>query len=677
MVRYKVKIPRVTNSRQRGVPFITIGDDAQPNYTNEFIRQGVGILANQTNATIYNAEFKDLTGAPSPNSNRNIGVLGVGAAINTFGLTVGSTGPNQENLFDNCDIGILVDRNMNLDARENMFTNIVRNGILARQNTSGLINIVGNDIQSSSGFIGFYCLDNSATTVNINNNNINWNYSPSQAGLLTGIAIQNVVPLNLGNNNISNVSINRIKNCELGVFVGSNPLTDINGNIIRIQKSNSDIAQTLYTGIRVVNSLGTTISANQVTKLIGNATSAIEDNLYGIQVENSRFTPTYNNLLQRMGRGIQYSGSCLFSAIQCNTMWKNWTGMNFNSADISQQGLPVGTFGFPNGLTWDNKWQSHQGTDRSDGLMATPTNIHHKPQNTYNPQPSTGLDNSGFNPVQLGNNSASNCAGVGTNPGGHVAPGQDKRNLLFAPIKDDTKVYGQYSGALREWDRRVLYAMFRTDNTWMNLGSSDDADYQQYYNSFSGSNTEKLCDMVDAFNTNNTALAASINASIVPDNMQEDYLKQVMDIYAVTFTDSIYTFTPQQQADLEFIACLDATEYGPGVYSAQAMLGLFYGCDGQGNMRSMTFSEPNTTKQAEIALYPNPNSGIFTIESELERASQLLIFDVTGKQVYSAQILKGYQINEFDLSNLNTGLYVVKIMSNGLTLKTERLVINK
>jgi uncharacterized repeat protein (TIGR02059 family) len=92
------------------------------------------------------------------------------------------------------------------------------------------------------------------------------------------------------------------------------------------------------------------------------------------------------------------------------------------------------------------------------------------------------------------------------------------------------------------------------------------------------------------------------------------------------------------------------------------------------NMNDTTISSPvdfvvgNTVKydpKSDIFnLYPNPNDGHFSIEFvnpfQSER-NEIIISDLTGKQVYSGFITKEDIMKQFDISNIRSGMYVMLI----------------
>lgn len=74
-----------------------------------------------------------------------------------------------------------------------------------------------------------------------------------------------------------------------------------------------------------------------------------------------------------------------------------------------------------------------------------------------------------------------------------------------------------------------------------------------------------------------------------------------------------------------------------------------------------------------IKIYPNPTSGIFTIQSSYDNSVSVQLFDVLGKQV-----LKSYTINKglniINASDLSKGIYLLKL-NNELGSSTQKLII--
>jgi hypothetical protein len=81
-----------------------------------------------------------------------------------------------------------------------------------------------------------------------------------------------------------------------------------------------------------------------------------------------------------------------------------------------------------------------------------------------------------------------------------------------------------------------------------------------------------------------------------------------------------------------------------------------------------------------IAVYPNPNQGQFVlnIESLIDGQVDVEIFDMLGKQIHYSLEETSVGVNKlpFDLSGLESGIYMVKVRSGNREL-TERLIISR
>ncbi|MGB5417796.1 T9SS type A sorting domain-containing protein [Algibacter sp.] len=84
---------------------------------------------------------------------------------------------------------------------------------------------------------------------------------------------------------------------------------------------------------------------------------------------------------------------------------------------------------------------------------------------------------------------------------------------------------------------------------------------------------------------------------------------------------------------------------------------------------------PSTqTAIAGLAIYPNPVNSerpTINIASTLSLIKHIEIFDVLGKQVFTA-VLAGKELN---ISNLNKGVYILKITENAIS-ESRKLVVN-
>ena len=92
----------------------------------------------------------------------------------------------------------------------------------------------------------------------------------------------------------------------------------------------------------------------------------------------------------------------------------------------------------------------------------------------------------------------------------------------------------------------------------------------------------------------------------------------------------------------------------------------------QGTLSTSVFDEPN-----KITLYPNPASDFITIRlsNPSSALTEIKLYNITGQEIYS----KYHEVNNnkinLNVSNLKTGLYFLKIKSNGQTSIVKKLNI--
>jgi YD repeat-containing protein len=100
-----------------------------------------------------------------------------------------------------------------------------------------------------------------------------------------------------------------------------------------------------------------------------------------------------------------------------------------------------------------------------------------------------------------------------------------------------------------------------------------------------------------------------------------------------------------------------------------------YSYDKVGNRKSMTKVIPppppssvqNTDKQDIFKIYPNPTSGVFSLEGSIQKPteSRIVLYDISGRVIKSIEIPKGTEIKQqIDISNVPNGNYML-VFSSG------------
>jgi hypothetical protein len=86
--------------------------------------------------------------------------------------------------------------------------------------------------------------------------------------------------------------------------------------------------------------------------------------------------------------------------------------------------------------------------------------------------------------------------------------------------------------------------------------------------------------------------------------------------------------------------------------------------------KASTLSSEEFDSNSDLSLYPNPTSGSFTINGLVSKVD---VFSVTGQLVKSFESItsENYQ---FDVNDLNSGVYLVKMLDSNNNSKTMKLL---
>lgn len=82
--------------------------------------------------------------------------------------------------------------------------------------------------------------------------------------------------------------------------------------------------------------------------------------------------------------------------------------------------------------------------------------------------------------------------------------------------------------------------------------------------------------------------------------------------------------------------------------------------------------EDNEMASIQVQLYPNPNTGVFTISSPVG-TGEIRIFDLQGKQQKNISIRAQQQ--QIDVSDMAAGIYMLNIYTKGATVHSQKLII--
>jgi len=84
----------------------------------------------------------------------------------------------------------------------------------------------------------------------------------------------------------------------------------------------------------------------------------------------------------------------------------------------------------------------------------------------------------------------------------------------------------------------------------------------------------------------------------------------------------------------------------------------------------------DSSAQLRFKLYPNPNSGMMTLEYTLEeKLGKITMFDVTGRQILEKRLKKGAHKVRVAPGNVSSGMYIYRITSDKEQLHQGKVVI--
>jgi hypothetical protein len=96
----------------------------------------------------------------------------------------------------------------------------------------------------------------------------------------------------------------------------------------------------------------------------------------------------------------------------------------------------------------------------------------------------------------------------------------------------------------------------------------------------------------------------------------------------------------------------------------------------QCNIPTQSSLANETFEMENIAIYPNPNKGIFNISMGTITPKTIIVYDLIGKIIYSKSEFENNQSSVlFDISDVSAGVYFVKIISENKSI-TKRIIKN-
>jgi len=127
------------------------------------------------------------------------------------------------------------------------------------------------------------------------------------------------------------------------------------------------------------------------------------------------------------------------------------------------------------------------------------------------------------------------------------------------------------------------------------------------------------------------------------------------------------------------IAYSNPKYYGDAVYTARDMLGIVVADFPQVTSQPKLKGQNNINNE-EILVYPNPTTGLITVEfSEISKnLFTIELYNMTGQKCYETNISNNTNKKSIDLSKLPKGIYFFKLQSlNKNIIYTEKIILMK
>lgn len=586
------------------------------------------------------------------------------------------------------------------------------------------------------GIYNSYSIDNSVISqakVKIENNFID---APSSSGfckqaiqieqpastnnLLTGM-------LTVKNNTIQNVyggikALNvkggslQINNNPL-ISLSANKTTGLIGNIVAINNY-------ARTAILLQSCQDAIIANNPNITSVGtiNPSMTYYTAVKGIWLDGSGGTNAQVNcnIISNMGRAMQFSSTSL-NKVSKNVM--NGTG-DYQGFVLSNNGQ-IGPQGTSAVITNDNEWNGFTGgaakyaQTYTENTSNANTNsiLFVKPGSPY--QPTQHYSNGSFpyvtSPVdgirvQSAGISGESClvlrmiggdnsnTGNGSNAMRMASDDTDSTNAdVFEVLASDTTFYEVYQNETQYRNKQLVYDLINTQSIDTTNTLSD------FYEANQNTNYQTIININNAFVNADYQTAQNINNSLTANNTIEEYQKRVNELllkyinYQSQTADSIpnpfkFTFKAPvfdglELADLSTIAnsCFD--KFGSVITQARVLINnasntvveFNDNCNPELNKRKANKQNTLSVNRIVANILPNPNNGNFILQYDLLQYSNadLVIFDVTGKELFKTNLLNTANQLDMNASKFENGIYYYTIRTNKEVLVTNKFVIIK
>lgn len=670
--------------------YFAIGDvtntiSINASFTNKFDYINEGIINAASKVNIYNNSFSNIT------------TTGLGTSLGAIyhadnhshstGTKVGALGgsiptANYKNVFNTVLDGVTAVDGGALDVQYNDFNTVSRYGVNAKTwktNSPATETVVVSNNSFSTTAYAFYAYDNQTITASVTNNTL-------VQTAVTYTNYYNVYINEIGKPSTASYSItsNNFSGSLYGVYAINSKNVRVVNNTIQIAKPTST---SIYNApVWLDNSDNCFIKGNSLTC---NPSNAASWNTYGV-FSNASVNNVYKcNTISKVSACLKFQNACNPSSIYYNSLNNNPSDPCLYGVWLDNSGQ-TGPIGY-NGGSWqmsDDIWGDFSTADTYAQNSSIGSTIYYdgsntmpKPLSLYQPQVngnSTGIGASTpYSPSSTSNLNSQTCTEAARmmNPTSGGKSGSVSGNAAESfshagfDNANDELVYGASN------KKRLFLPVNTLSSTSKVIKGANEADFYM---------VDSLIDVY--YQTQNLSVlnsAKNVNSAIVANNNQEQNQKDFNSIYCVYVqADSLVSTT--QIFNLQNMAQLCPFTEGLAVYEARALMRnwddttvYFNVCENnppQYSANSRLVNTTQTVSESMIGVYPNPTNGSLTVTCNCKDCI-FVVYDIAGRIVLSQKLSENE--TKVDVSSLNNGTYIYKIGNNGITVKADKLILNK
>lgn len=602
---------------------------------------------------------------------------------------------NRWNTFYKCGRSVVVTNNGSsapLYIQSNFIKDPVSVGILCLQNHKSIIIIAHNDISlernippanynKKTGIISSWAMKSS---INIEDNTILW--------LGRGIAADNCTRINIEANNILLPNVdNYATRCE-GIAMSACRAGRIaNNNIYGNSVARNDSMHS--NGIHLTMEVEPMVNCNYIANTYKGINWEAMPNPGLASGINSTIVMASNVMLDNFRQvnldqchyGLGYQGyydadsTCDYTE---DNAWLQTSGMGYVDADLYSENLSnnfgsgftqfnVQNSGYPYEPVIYNGWDGISGSACSQAMIASSlctVEPSEDPRICNVPYPEN------YSPEKLS---------------------------LSLSLASDTSAGDLTDDAIAWLQNEYLYALLNENHDLLSdamldsihdvLAGTAIGEFDLFNDSLIYS-IENLLSIIDTDTTSNIDSLREVkrqkniekNNAILAVLQSEINQKDLIAIYLNTLGNGIDTIAGDLETILRDIAEQCPYTGGPAVFAAREMLLLIddlpgdylEACDGI-SYRHMLLDKNGTV--GKMSIYPNPGKDVFQVKWQISKLknAMITITDIEGRNVYFKNIETRNGNETLNLSNLQQGIYIVKMFNNSFLINAQKLIITR